>query len=317
MMPSTMSPISFTGSMLAPRAKPKMASLYGSLASGSRSKVMPSLASAAMIGGTSPGSEMTISQANCVGSAGVNPRGSLIVVMVFSSWFDDMRAEPDPGSQQRGARHRAHADQHDPVAGLLADRAVGTNELGLAVGEAEQFGAWNDVLMEPSRRGVSADDADAVGVIEELDEPRNMAVATAERWVQEHQAVPRLHEAVVRYGVDLLRRHPVIGPGRGRIQVELEAERLEIFLRRIPIGCGADRRLMHLHAHRRTLVPSSMCPWTRWQRAQPSSTASVATQRKLHASSGAPQTQRALPRTGAKLVTVGSTMTMSWSSSWS
>src|SRR6516162_6518787 len=217
MMPSTMSPISFTGSMLAPRAKPKMASLYGSLASGSRSKVMPSLASAAMIGGTSPGSEMTISQANCVGSAGVNPRGSLIVVMVFSSWFDDMRAEPDP------------------VAGLLADRAVGTNELGLAVGEAEQFGAWNDVLMEPSRRGVSADDADAVGVIEELDEPRNMAVATAERWVQEHQAVPRLHEAVVRYGVDLLRRHPVIGPGRGRIQVELEAERLEIFLRRIPI----------------------------------------------------------------------------------
>src|SRR6516165_7864745 len=101
--------------------------------------------------------------------------------------------------------------------------------------------------MKPSARGIGADDSDTVGVVEKLHQPWHVPVPASERRVHEHQSMPWLPETIVLDGVDFSRGHPVTGTRRARIQIKDQAERLEVFRRRVPIGGRADAGLMLGH----------------------------------------------------------------------
>src|SRR5262249_18495549 len=98
----------------------------------------------------------------------------------------DDGAEAEPRLAQRGAGDPAHADERHAVARRLADASVRPDEFRLTLRKEEQFGAWYDVRVPPPRTRISAHDGDAVGVVEELDQPRYMAVTPAIGWVHEH-----------------------------------------------------------------------------------------------------------------------------------
>ena len=94
------------------------------------------------------------------------------------------------------------------MAGLGPDRTVWADELGLAAREQHGLGSQHQI-MEPAGRGIGANDGNAVAMSEELLDPGQMTVATTERRIDEHAAVPRSGEPIVNPGIDRLRRHPM------------------------------------------------------------------------------------------------------------
>src|SRR5262249_24749752 len=123
-------------------------------------------------------------------------------------------AEAEPRLADRGAGDVAHADEDHAVPRRLADGAVRPDELRLPFGEEQELGPRHDVLVKPPRARVSPDDGEAVGMVEEFHQPRHVAVAAAEWRIAKSQSLPRLVQAVVFDGVDLLRRHPVMNSRR-------------------------------------------------------------------------------------------------------
>src|SRR5215813_2411002 len=75
-----------------------------------------------------------------------------------------------------------------------------------------------------------------------------MTASAAKRRVHEHQAMPRLAQAIVGLGVDLFCWHPVIGTRRAGLEVEHEPEHFEVFGWCKPFrGLKRDRELMLSH----------------------------------------------------------------------
>ena len=122
--------------------------------------------------------------------------------------------KPSPDLRTAVQGDVAHADEDHAVPRRLADGAVRPDELRLPFGEEQELGPRHDVLVKPPRARVSPDDGDAVGMAEEFHQPRHVAVAAAEWRIAKSQSVPRLVQAVVFDGVDLLRRHPVMNSRR-------------------------------------------------------------------------------------------------------
>src|SRR5262249_20777710 len=116
----------------------------------------------------------------------------------------------------------------------------------LAVREDHHLGL-NGVLVEPRRRGVGADDRDAIAVLEELAQPRNMAVTTAEGRIHPYPALPGLPQSVIRLRVDLARRHPMSRTWRTWVQGELQAKRIKGLAWGAPLRCRADARFVSGH----------------------------------------------------------------------
>src|SRR6516165_3883654 len=121
---------------------------------------------------------------------------------------NDDGAEAKPALKERGTGDLAHADEHHAVAGRLADRTIRSNKFRLALRKQEELGTRYDMPMPPGGTRVGAHDRDAVGVVEILDQPGHVTVATAVGRVHEHQPEPRLTQSVIFDRVDLLRGHP-------------------------------------------------------------------------------------------------------------
>jgi hypothetical protein len=135
-----------------------------------------------------------------------------------------------------------------PWPGASPTDPSGPYELRLAFREEQEFGTRHNVFVKPLRACVSADDGDAVGVVEKSHQPGNVPVTAAEGWVHEHHPGPGLTETIVSLDVDLPRWHPMPGTRRARIQIKDQAERLEDLWRRVPVGGRSDGGLMLSHA---------------------------------------------------------------------
>src|SRR5262249_6553394 len=112
--------------------------------------------------------------------------------LVMTRWLNNDGAEAEPRLAERGACRLAHAEEHHTVPRRGTDRSIRPDEFRLALGKTQKLGTRHDVFVPPATRGVGADDGDAVGVVEKLDQPRHMTVTTPERRVHEHKAVPGL-----------------------------------------------------------------------------------------------------------------------------
>src|SRR5262249_61672340 len=115
-------------------------------------------------------------------------------------------ANAEPAFAKRGPRRIAHADEHHAVTGRGADGSI--DEFGLALGKEQELGARHDVLVKPPRARVRPDNRDAVAVVEEFHQPRHVAVAPAEGWIDEGQPLPPLPPPPPPYPVPLPRPHP-------------------------------------------------------------------------------------------------------------